>query len=663
MAVQNEFEQKRSKTLRWGYLFTGFAFVLFVVFLGRILVLQNTNVQEIKDDYINKNYREATLKAARGNLYASDGSILATTVMRYDVYLDFKIIKDTVYSNNIGPLTDSLSKMFGKPRSYFRDRFDQQKKVKNQYYSLVKGLDFDDYDRIRQFPIFKKGKNRGGFIVDRNYKRELATTQIGAGTIGMDNEVAKSGLEGAFSKYLTGTDGSRLEQRVNSSQWKPIDYWKVNEPIDGQDVYTTIDIRIQDIAHSALEKQLINFDADHGSVVVMEVSTGKVKAMVNLRRTEPGIYVDAYNYALKDATEPGSTFKTVSLLAAMDDGFIDENTTVNVGNGVWTYAKQRISDGHGGGTYDISDVLAKSSNVGSAKLITKFYADKPQVFLDHLRRWKMFEKMDIELPGISKPYIVTPEDKRWNAATLASLAYGYSSRFNLLHLTTFYNGIANKGKMLKPLFIEKILKDGRTLYEAKPQVMVNKMASPKSISLMTSALTQAVEKGTARSIFTPNLKMAGKTGTARFEYWKPGPAKYQASFAGFYPSDNPKYTCIVMINQPDNSKGFYGSTVSAPVFKEIAGKTFLKTPQNIEQEMLVDKKADLSKMIAPQVKVAVKQNQMPKVTGLIGKNVIPQLENQGYRVDYKGVGKIREQFPLEGTIIKKDQRIYLQLQN
>ena len=663
MAVQNEFEQKRSKTLRWGYLFTGFAFVLFVVFLGRILVLQNTNVQEIKDDYINKNYREATLKAARGNLYASDGSILATTVMRYDVYLDFKIIKDTVYSNNIGPLTDSLSKMFGKPRSYFRDRFDQQKKVKNQYYSLVKGLDFDDYDRIRQFPIFKKGKNRGGFIVDRNYKRELATTQIGAGTIGMDNEVAKSGLEGAFSKYLTGTDGSRLEQRVNSSQWKPIDYWKVNEPIDGQDVYTTIDIRIQDIAHSALEKQLINFDADHGSVVVMEVSTGKVKAMVNLRRTEPGIYVDAYNYALKDATEPGSTFKTVSLLAAMDDGFIDENTTVNVGNGVWTYAKQRISDGHGGGTYDISDVLAKSSNVGSAKLITKFYADKPQVFLDHLRRWKMFEKMDIELPGISKPYIVTPEDKRWNAATLASLAYGYSSRFNLLQLTTFYNGIANKGKMLKPLFIEKILKDGRTLYEAKPQIMVNKMASPKSISLMTSALTQAVEKGTARSIFTPNLKMAGKTGTARFEYWKPGPAKYQASFAGFYPSDNPKYTCIVMINQPDNSKGFYGSTVSAPVFKEIAGKTFLKTPQNIEQEMLVDKKADLSKMIAPQVKVAVKQNQMPKVTGLIGKNVIPQLENQGYRVDYKGVGKIREQFPLEGTIIKKDQRIYLQLQN
>ena len=663
MAAQNEFENKRSKTLRWGYLFAGAAFVLFVVFLARILILQNTNVQEIKDDYISKNYREATLKAARGNLYAADGSILATTVMRYDVYLDFKTIKDTVYSNNIGALTDSLSKMFGKPRSYFRDRLDQQEKANNQYYSLVKGLDFDEYDRIRKFPIFKKGKNRGGFIVDRNFKRELATTQIGAGTIGMDNGVAKSGLEGAFSKYMTGMNGTRLEQRVNSSQWKPIDYWKVKEPVDGQDVYTTIDLRIQDIAHSALEKQLISFNADHGSVLVMEVATGKVKAMVNLKRTEPGMYVDSYNYALKDATEPGSTFKTVSLLAAMDDGFIDENTTVNVGNGVWTYAKQRISDGHGGGTYEISDVLAKSSNVGSAKLITQYYAEKPEVFLDHLKRWKMFEKMEIELPGITKPFIVTPENKRWNAATLASLSYGYSSRFNLLQLTTFYNGIANNGKMLKPLFIDKIMKDGQILYNAKPEVMVNKMASTKAITMMTSALTKAVEKGTAKSIFTPNLKMAGKTGTARFEYWKAGPAKYQASFAGFYPSDNPKYTCIVMVNQPDNSKGYYGSTVAAPVFKEIAGKTFLKTPQNIEKEMLVDKKVDLRKMVEPNTKIAVRGRQMPKVVGLIGKNVIPQLENQGYRVDYKGVGRIREQFPLEGTTINKNQRIYLSLQN
>ncbi|WP_312902929.1 penicillin-binding transpeptidase domain-containing protein, partial [Chryseobacterium taichungense] len=618
---------------------------------------------EIKDDYINKNYREATLKAARGNLFASDGSILATTVMRYDIYLDFKTMKDTVYTNNIGALTDSLSKMFGKPRGEFRKKFDEQRKKKNQYYTLVRGLDFDQYDRIRKFPIFKKGKNKGGFIVDRNYKRELATSEIGAGTIGMDNGEYSSGLEGAFSKYLRGTDGKRLEQRINSSQWKPIDFWKVKEPIDGEDVYTTLDLRIQDIAHSALQKQLINFEAKHGTVIVMEVETGKVRAMVNLRRNDDGDYVDSYNYALKDNIEPGSTFKTISLLAAMDDGFIDENTTVDVGNGVWVYAKQRISDGHGGGTYDISDVLAKSSNVGSAKLITKYYAEKPQIFLDHLKRWKLFDKMDIELPGITKPKIVTPENKRWNAATLASIAYGYSSNINLLQLATFYNGVANNGTMLKPLFIDKIMKDGKVSYTAKPEVMVNRMASEKAIKMMTHALTKAVEKGTAKSIFTPNLKMAGKTGTARFEYWLPGPMKYRASFAGFYPADNPKYTCYVMISEPNTAKGFYGATVAAPVFKEIAGKTFLKTPQNIEREMLVDKKVNLNKMVEPNVKVAVNNKQMPNVVGLIGKNVIPQLENLGYRVDFKGVGRIKEQFPLEGTTISKNQRIYLSLQN
>jgi len=663
----NDYEKKRSKALRWGYLFALVAFGLFTIFLVRILILQNTNVEEFQNNYINKNYREATLKAARGNLYAADGSILATTVMRYDIYLDFKTMRDTIYQNNIGELTDSLSLMFDKPRSYFRAKFDEQKKKKNQYYSLVKGLDFDEYDRIRNFPIFKKGKNKGGFIVDRNYKRELATTQIGAGTIGADNENGKSGLEGAFSKYLTGTDGKRLEQRINASQWKPIDYWKVQEPVDGEDVYTTLDLRIQDIAHSALEKQLIHFEADHGSVLVMETETGKIRAMVNLRKEgkdEDVRYVDAYNYAIKDATEPGSTFKTVSLLAAMDDGFIDESTTVDVGNGRWKYFDQPMSDSHvkGNGIYDISDVLAESSNVGASKLITKYYGKDPQVFFNHLKKWKLFDKMQIELPGIVKPYILTPENTKWSKGGLASLSYGYSSRFSILQLTTFYNGIANKGKMVKPLFIEKIVKDGKIEYQAEPEVLVDKMASTEAIQLMTEMLTKTVEKGTAKSIFTPNIKLAGKTGTAKFEYWKSS-GKYQAAFAGFFPADNPKYTCYVMINQPNTAIGYSGATVAAPIFKEIAGKVFLKTPLNVEKEMLVNKKVDLRKMMQPNVKVTVKSGVLPNMKGLMGKNVIPQLENQGYRVDYKGVGKIKNQFPDAGAVIHKKQRIYLELQN
>ena len=668
MAKQNKYENKRTKALRWGYIFVAVALVTFMVFIGRIVALQNdSNVKDIEKNYIQPNYKEDTVKAARGNLYASDGSILATTVIKYNIFIDFKVIKDTVYEKNIEKLTDSLNKIFGKPRRQYRSVFDQQKKKNNQYYSLVTNLDFEQMNRLKRLPIFssynpktKEYKKNRCLIIEPNYKRILATNQIGSGTIGVDRGSMKSGFEGAFSKYLSGQDGFRLVQRVNATQWKPIDYWKVKEPIDGQDVYTTLDLRIQDIAHSALEKQLIAFQAHHGSVLVMEVETGKVRAMVNLRRNEDGQYVDAYNYALKDVTEPGSTFKVVSLLAAMDDGFVDENTKVDTGDGTWNYAGQKISDGHGGGLYEISDILAQSSNVGSAKLIVKSYAENPKIFINHLKRWKMFDKMELELPGVTRPFIVTPENPRWNKATLASLSYGYASSFNLLQLTTFYNGIANKGKMVKPLFIDKIMRDGKVVYEAKPEVMVNKMASDKAIKMMTEALTKAVEKGTAKSIFTPNLKMAGKTGTARFEYWKEG-GKYQASFAGFYPADNPKYTCMVMVNQPQGN--YYGGVVAAPVFKEIAGKTFLKTPLNMREDMLKDQKVDLKKMTVSNPKIKINGGQMPELVGLIGKNIVPQLENLGYRVEYKGVGKILEQFPEAGTVMKKDQKIYLKMQN
>ena len=653
-------ETERKKMLLWGYGLTAFAVVFFIGFLIRIVVLQNTNVHKFEAEYINKNYREATLGAARGNLYAADGSMLATTIMRYDVFVDFKTIKDTTYNANSAVLADSLGKLFGKSKAYFKAKLDVQKRNKNQYFPLAKNLDFDQFDRLRKFPIFKKGKNKGGFIVDRKYIREIATNQIGRGTIGFDNEVAKSGFEGAFSQYLKGTDGKRLEQRINSSQWKPIDYWKAKEPVDGKDVYSTIDLRVQDIAHTALEHQLVKYNADHGSVLVMETQTGKIRAMVNLKRGTEGQYTDTYNYALKDAQEPGSTFKVVSLLAAMDDGFADENTKVQV-NAEWEYAGQKITD-HSSGLFDVSDVLAKSLNIGAAKIIVKNYAKDPKVFFNHFTKWKLHEKLDLEIPGGAKPFFVTPDNKRWNRATLASIAYGYSSKMSLLHLATFYNGVANHGQMLKPLFIDKIAKDGKDVFVAKPQIMVDKMASNEAIQSMTNALIKAVEKGTAKSIFTPNIKLAGKTGTARFEYWKPGPLKYQSSFAGFFPADNPKYTCVVMVNQPDKSIGFYGGEVAAPAFKEIAGKVFLKTPLNIKQEMMEESKANLSSLTPHRsIGLKIEKSQMPKLINLPGKDVIAWLENEGYRVEYTGVGKILTQFPTEGTIIGKKQKILLSL--
>jgi len=657
----SEFNKKRKKMLFWGYVFVGVALVVFTLFIFKIILIQNANTQELKDNIISKNYREATLKAARGNLFTSDGSILATTLMKYNIFIDFKTMKDNIYKNNIKELSDSLSLMFGKTPQYFKNKFAREKTSKNQYYSLVRGLDFDEYNKIRRFPIFNHGKSKSGFIVERSYHREIASSKIGLGTIGIDKEYSQSGFEGAFSKYLKGIDGTRLEQKINSSQWKPIDYWKENEPVDGMDVYTSLDIRIQDIAHSALKKQLVEFDADHGSVIIMERHTGKVKAMVNLRKINQKTYVDTYNYAVKDAIESGSIFKPISLLVALDDGFVDENTKINIGGNSWVYAGQRITDTHKGDMYDLSDILAYSSNIGVAKVITKHYSENTDIFFNHLRRWKLFDKMDIELPGIANPKIITPEHKRWNKATLASISYGYSTSISQLQLATFYNGIANGGKMLKPLFIDKIMKDGRIIYTAKPEIISDKMASEKAIKMLTNALVKAVEKGTAKSIYTPNLKIAGKTGTSRFEYWKEGPMKYISSFAGFFPADDPKYTCIVFINQPDPKKGYYGSMVAAPVFKEIAGKIFLKTPINAE---ILPKHSTLKDPLYRRPKeISFVQNEMPNLVGIPGINVIPKLENLGYQVQYTGVGKVLEQFPLQKTKIKPGQKIYLKLQN
>lgn len=661
--TENDFDVKRRKMLNWGYVFIGVVLLSFVSFIARIVVVQNTNADQLRKNIIDKNYRVTTLKAARGNIYSSDGSIIATTVMRYDIYLDFKAMRDTLYKNEIAKLTDSLSRMFGKPVAYFRQKFDTERKAKNQYYALARGLDFDEFDRIRQFPIFNAGKNKGGFIVERNYRRELSTAEIGRGTIGIDRDGMKAGFEGAFSAYLTGVDGTRLEQRINSSQWKPIDYWREKEPIDGDDVYTTLNLRIQDIAHTALEKDLIKFDADHGSVVVMEVKTGKVRALVNLRRVSTGVYEDAYNYAIKDATEPGSVFKVVSLLAAMDDGFVTDKTKVNIGGISWTYAGQKITDSHAGGVYDIGDILAHSSNIGAAKVITSHYASDPEAFYNHLRKWKLFDKMQIELPGITKPRILTPANKRWNKGTLASAAFGYTVDLNGLQLATFYNGVANDGEMLKPLFIDKVVSNGETIYQAKPEIMVKKMASETAIKMMTNALIKAVEEGTAKSIYTPNLEMAGKTGTARFEYWLPGPMKYNGSFIGFFPANDPEYTCYVMVSQPNSKLGFYGATVAAPVFKEIAGKIFLKTPLNVDIEPASNKKPNLGQLVQATPHIKVQSGKMPSLVGLVGQSVIPELENLGYRVEYSGVGKILKQFPMTGEAIGRNQKIYLTLQN
>lgn len=329
---------------------------------------------------------------------------------------------------------------------------------------------------------------------------------------------------------------------------------------------STIDSQIQQNSTTVLENQLKNYGAKSGSVLVMEVATGKIKTMVNLTKTDKGNYKSSENDLLNQYSEPGSVFMPISLLTTINDGFVDEKTTINTENGQWNYENQTISDGISGGIYKIDDILAHSSNVGMAKIITNNYQNQPEKFYKYLQDWKFSEKLDDGKPNNFSPELITQKNKNWSKTKLASVSYGYGLKLNALQITNFYNAIANKGKLLKPIFNEN----------QKTVIWVDKIASERSLQILKDALVQSVEKGTPKNNSIKNYKIAGKYGTTRLEYWNTGQPKYQASFVGFYPDENPKYTIYVAINEPNLVKGYYGAIVAFPVFLEIAELLFDK---------------------------------------------------------------------------------------
>ncbi|MDR3272767.1 MAG: transpeptidase family protein [Flavobacteriaceae bacterium] len=647
---------ERKNILAKAYLVAAF-FVLFAVSVFvRLIYIQTHDTEKYRNLTQTTNFRNEEIQAARGNLYASDGVLLATTITKYDIYLDMKTIHKDLYQKNISALCDSLQRMFGKPAFHFYDILSGGRKNQNQYLLLVKGLDYDQFAQIKNFPIFNKGKNRGGFIFERNTERIKTITGFGSRTLGFDSPNGKAGLEGAFSAYLKGKNGREIQQRINLNQWKPI---KIeSEPENGDDVYTTIDMRIQDIAYSALQNQLEKSEADHGCAVVMEVKTGKIVAMTNLQRKKNGTYDDLRNFAVWEGSELGSTFKSVSMLALLDDGYVTPDTTVDIDEGVWEIYGQKIKDDHGHGTITLSQVLSQSSNVGISKTVYKFYHKNPQDFLKKINSWNLGEKTGIDIPGESVPYI-PKYNKTWSPMHLLWMSFGYGVKLTPLQILTFYNGIANNGVMTKPQLLEKIEKKGQIIKSFSPIVLDNHMASQKAINDLKQMLAYAVEYGTSKSIYTPNLSMAGKTGTAQVEYWKGKGRFYQASFCGFFPADNPEYSCIIVINKPKN--GIYGSQVAAPVFKEIAGRVYLKKPLNIPKTD-VNTSLNIEKLITRTVKPNISQSAefVPSVIGYEGRDAIPALENMGLKVVYSGEGKVVEQ-SIIGLPLKKGMTIYLKL--
>lgn len=637
--------------------------VLFVLAMGVIYTMVKIHVAEGKelDEFAEQNFRLKSEPAKRGNLYASEGDLLATTITVHDIFMDPTVVKDKLWKAEIRPLCDSLSAMFDKPSSYFEEKLTKERKKGNRYMTLIKGLDFNEFQRMKSFPIFNKGQNKGGFIHLTRTKRELVLSDVGARIIGYDDNRGRAGLEGAYSEDLSGTEGKRWEQFMGRGRWKPSKAWE-QEPMNGSDVYTTIDAGMQVAAYSALWEQMTEYNAEHGCVAVMEVKTGKIRAIANLTRMEDGEFADVYNYVVGESSEPGSTFKTVALLAGLEDEKFDTSTTVETGSGRYRLYNRVISDTRGYGTLNLTGVLVHSSNIGTAKLIDEAYGKKPKEFFKHLDQWNLTRKMDIDISGEATPQFHKPGDADWAKVTLPVMAYGYGLQITPLSLLTFYNGIANDGKMLKPLFIDKMEHaDGRVV-EFEPEVLVDKMASPQNIAFITEMLRETVASGTGRNIFTEHYEIAGKTGTARVEYWiKDQPMQYRASFAGFFPADDPEYTCIVMIYKPEKKKGIYGGTVTAPVFKHIADWVYSRTPRPVPPKGTW---VNVEKVI--EADTGMEENhemrRVPRLIGKSGESVIPGLENIGFDVRYTGTGKVVSQSLPPGTAFKKGETIILELE-
>jgi len=596
-------------------------------------------------------------------------------VPKYDIRIDAITPSAKTFEENLKPLSEALSKYAGKPASYYQKELRKARANRNRYYLLARNIGYSDYIKFRNFPMLKLGAFKGGLIVEQTTKREHPMGGIAERTIGYertdeDGNVTRPGIDGAFGvKYLRGTDGLRLKQKIGKGQWKPIvDYDQV-EAKDGYDVYTTIDVNIQDIAHHALLKQLEYYEAEHGCVVVMEVKTGEIRAISNLGRTSKGNYYEKLNYAVGESHEPGSTFKVMALMAALEDKVIDTSTVVDTGNGKKRFYGRTISDSHRGGFGKISAAraLEVSSNIGMATIVDDNYSENPEKFLRRLRRWKLDQPLGISIIGEGNPVIPKPGDAIWSRNALPSMAYGYNMQLTPLQTLAFYNAIANNGELIKPRFLKAVKEFDREIEVFEKEVIVDKVCSAETLSQMKDILKNIVVRGTGKKLYSETFSMAGKTGTARTDYanneeWKRNP-KYISSFAGYFPAENPKYSCIVVIHKPSTKVGYYGADVTGPVFKRIAQKIFTDTPIVDEVESLEVQNASVDNEYEGYYNTAqTYKTIMPSVIGLPAMDAISLLENMDVdvRVKISGSGIVKKQSVDKNTKLKNKQTIVLE---
>lgn len=671
-----------------------------------LAVIEGEKWREKAEKYLE--YRP--IEAERGNIYAADGSLLATSIPYYDVYFDPLAPKDEDFNRNKDSLAFYLSKYADtkKTKEDYLLILDALRESSDRHILIKKNISFAEKDLFTKFPLFRLGRFRGGFIIEKRSERKRPFGLLAQRTIGYVREEALPiGLEGYYDKVLGGQPGQQLMFQVGKEIWMPVEDLAQIHPKSGLDIQTTIDINLQDITQQALLKAMKKHDATWGAAIIMEVSTGSIKAISNLGAYQQ-TYLETYNYAIGTGIEPGSTFKLASIMALLEDDYVHLNDSIDIEGGVTKFYDEVLKDSspRGGKTQMVSvrSVFEKSSNVGVAKLVSKYYQNQPEKFIKRLQQFRLDQPTGIKIMGEAAPYIKNPNSKedQWSGITLPWMSIGYELRLTPLQIASFYNAIANNGNYMQPYLVSEIQSNGVSKELFTPQILKSKIASAATLEKAKDLLEGVVKNGTAKSLQHPQFTFAGKTGTSQINYRKVSNETliggYQASFVGYFPTDQPKYTCLVVINNPRKG-GYYGSDVAGPVFREIAVQAFssrmeLNEVLNSKPKAVFaaatfkDSPIGMAKdftVIAEQLKMATPANPptqvaavqatsdgialhhqsipddlVPDVRGMGLRDAIYLLENRGLKTIVRGSGRVLRQSILPGTRIN-GQKVTLYL--
>ncbi len=642
----------------------------------------------------------------RGDICAADGRILATSVPFYELRFDPIAVDKKIFQQEIDSLAYCLSVFFkdGSKKDY-KEKLTRARNGKhpNRYLLINKRrVNHMELKRIRQFPIFRLGKNRGGFQAVVSNKRLQPHVNLAVRTIGYLNESVEGGTEGrvgleaAFENQLKGESGEGVK-RMMSGTWMVI---KEKDPVDGHDIVTTIDVDYQDIVQHALKKQLEKSEATHGTAILMEVRTGDIKAIANMAKGKEGVYVENQNFAINGAGEPGSVIKAATIISLLEDGYVTPEDTIDLGRtGRYKFYDRYLSESHEGlGKVTVTQMMEKSAN-GIAKVVFENYKNHPEKFVNRWYGMGLDKKTGICLPGEADPFIKYPKDKSWTGITLPWMSIGYELKLTPLQILAFYNAIANDGQRMRPRLVKEIRNRGEVLESFEPEEVGGRICSRKTLKQVREMLENVVKNGTARNIYTTKYRIAGKTGTARLASGASGygGGRYRASFVGYFPADQPLYSCIVVIDNPSN--GYYATTVSAPVFREIADKVYSmayvqygKPEYEMDHSLPVCKnglKRDFETIFdeldmeldglrdteetdwvitasdeAEHVVLKSRKidySTVPNARGMGLRDALYVLENSGLRVGFSGTGMVQRQSLQPGSEVRKGTYIQIEL--